>query len=142
LINFNLIDENDEEILNLIDKKEIYNIQDEIKNEISQLFETHLNTNQYSINLNDDLKTLVSNWEIKIYENPDNKEFPFLCALQFISEVPLNYLDLDTVTKVITESDFLPIEFTINDNNHEFKLLSNYSNLGNRTMNYTVRMGR
>ena len=30
LINFNLTDENDEEILNLIDKNEIYSIQDEI----------------------------------------------------------------------------------------------------------------
>jgi hypothetical protein len=139
-ININLLDENNIEILNLINKDQIYNIQNQIKDEISRLLETYLESNQNSISLDEDgeIKTLFTNWDVTIYLQTANKEFPFSCYLKFISALPLNSVHLDTVTKVITESDLGPIELVINNTTHEFKLISNYSNLGNRTLNYEV----
>ena len=140
-IYINLVDEMNREILTLIKEDEIYNIQKQIKDEISRLLETYLDTNQNSVTLDEDedIKTLFTNWDVQIYlQINTNKQFPFHCYIKFISELPLNYLQLDTVTKVITESDFLPIEITINDTTHKFNLKSNYSNLGNSTMNYSI----
>jgi hypothetical protein len=138
LIYFNLVDKNGNEILNMIKQNEINSIQEQIQSQISTLFETHLFINQNSINIDNETKSLISYWDIQIYFKPDYKEFPFQISLKFISELPLNYLQLDTVTKVITESDFLPLLLTLNDKNHQFRLLYNYSNLGNSTMNYSV----
>lgn len=140
-ININLIDENKREILSLINENQIFNIQQQLKDEISRLLEIYLNTNQNSVSLDEDgdIKTLFTKWDVKIYlQTNTNKQFPFSCDIKFISALPLNYLHLDTVTKVITESDFLPIEITINDTINTFNLISNYSNLGNRTINYSV----
>ena len=137
-ININLIDNQNREILNLIKEDEIYNIQDQIQREISNLLETYLDTNQNSLSLDEDTKTLITEWDVKIYRQPNNKQFPFSCYIKFNSELPLNYLHLDIFTKVITESDFLPIEITVNDTINTFNLISNYSNLGNTTMNYSI----
>lgn len=137
-ININLIDKNNKEILNLIHENDIFNFKNQIKDEISRLLETYLETNQNSLSLSDDIKTLITQWDVQIYLQPENKQFPFSCFITFNSELPLNYLQLDIFTKVITESDFLPIELIINNTTHEFKLLSNYSNIGNRTMNYSI----
>jgi hypothetical protein len=140
-IHINLVDKKNREILSLIKEDEIYNIQSQIKDEISRLLETYLETNQNSVSLDEDgdIKTLFTNWDVQIYlQTNTNKQFPFHCYIKFISALPLNHLQLDTVTKVITESDFLPIEITINDTTHEFNLISYYSNLGNTTMNYSI----
>lgn len=137
-IHINLVDKKNIEILNLIHENEIFNFQNQIKDEISRLLETYLETNQNSLSLSEDTKTLITGWDVQIYRQPDNKQFPFLCYIKFNSELPLNYLQLDIFTKVITESDFLPIEITVNDTTHEFNLISNYSNLGNRTINYSI----
>ncbi len=134
-IHFNLLNvENDDEISNITNINEPYtNI---IKTAISDLFELHLNTNHYSVDLDENTKTQISNWDIQINLQTNNKEFPFLCNLTFVSELHLNNLDLDTVTKVITESESLPLELEINENTYQFNLIAKYSNSNNRTVNY------
>jgi hypothetical protein len=134
-INFNLLNVEDyDEISNIININKLdTNI---IKTAISDLFESHLDTNNYSVDLDEDTKTQISNWEIQIHLQPENKEFPFLCNLTFVSELHLNNLDLDTVTKVITESESLPLELDINENTYQFNLVVKYSNSNNRTVNY------
>ena len=182
-IHFNLLNvENNDEISNITNINELdTNI---IKTAISDLFESHLDTNNYSVELvplklfeplswvplplrpsfqplsssqpNDgsmelgqswvplpkpispdkERKTKISNWDIEIHLQPENKEFPFLCNLTFVSELQLDFFDLDTVTKVITESESLPLELEINEKEYKFKLIAKYSNLNNITVNY------
>jgi len=137
-ININLIDKNNVEILNLIKPDDIFHIQNLIQEQISYMLELYLETNQNSLSLDEDTKTLITKWDVKIYLQTQNKKFPFLCYITFNSELPLNFRELDIFTKIITESDFLPIELEIYNVTRDFNLLYDFSNIGNRTMNYSI----
>ena len=133
-INFNLLNvEDDNEISNIINLNKLdTNI---IKTAISNLVDSYLDTHNYLLELDENTNTQISNWDIQIHLQPENIEFPFLCHLKFVSELQLNSVDLDKLTKVITDSDILPLELEINENTYQFNLIVKYSNDNNKTIN-------